>query len=721
MPTIKDIAREAGVSHGTVSNVLNKTGKVSIEKIRLVEEAAKRLGYVPNQQAQMLRQGTPTDVAVILPSLREENYLDFYTALQQSLLAAGYHTAAYLTDDIAGKEQAILNSLPLSRLAAIVTVSCLVSGTPEAYHNLPCPVLYAERVPETLIQGQACLTFDFQSVGSAIGQYLLQQGKRRIAFFSSRRMLGFSGQLYLGLSDTLDGEDAAIQCFTSDLNLLTPKAFETVQSDFRCDAIVTSSTLRAEAVSFACHLSKPDPVPELITLGVSENPLFTTYRLDYGKLGNKACALLLSHLQSHTPLPKLTVFAAEGFPYQFPNLIRKKPQTLTMLAIRSPSLNALEKLLPMFEELTNIHLQLTTLAYNDLHTQIPMMNENFHYDLVRMDMARLDLLAGQTYLPLDEAGISSLNLPQQLFRSSYDDYSYANGIRYALPFDSCIQLLLYRKDLFEDATLSRLYYERFHETLTVPESYRQYLQVAEFFTSAQNPDAPTKFGATQTTGSAMTAASDFLPFYLERCDRLFDKKQMIRLDSPEMIDAMTQYQRMTAFSVQERWWDSSMRLFADGQTATTVIYSNHAALTMNTKHSNIVGNIGAGIIPGGHPLLGGGIIGISRYSRKVEACLQFLQWYYSRDIAALLTRLGGTSPVTDADSDFRNLNVAPWTGVARKSFDLGQRGTGKIQIPGFSNYRYEFALGTAVRNLTSGAMTPEQAARFAQTMYDNSL
>ena len=44
MPTMKDIAREAGVSHGTVSNVLNKTGKVSIEKIRLVEEAAKRLG-----------------------------------------------------------------------------------------------------------------------------------------------------------------------------------------------------------------------------------------------------------------------------------------------------------------------------------------------------------------------------------------------------------------------------------------------------------------------------------------------------------------------------------------------------------------------------------------------------------------------------------------------------------------------------------------------------
>ena len=71
MPTINDIAKEAGVSHGTVSNVLNKTGKVSIEKIQLVENAIKKLGYVPNVQAQRLRQGSPNTIAVILPSLKE--------------------------------------------------------------------------------------------------------------------------------------------------------------------------------------------------------------------------------------------------------------------------------------------------------------------------------------------------------------------------------------------------------------------------------------------------------------------------------------------------------------------------------------------------------------------------------------------------------------------------------------------------------------------------
>ena len=51
MPTIKDIAARAGVSHGAVSNVLNKRGNVSAEKIQLVEQAARELGYQLNAQA----------------------------------------------------------------------------------------------------------------------------------------------------------------------------------------------------------------------------------------------------------------------------------------------------------------------------------------------------------------------------------------------------------------------------------------------------------------------------------------------------------------------------------------------------------------------------------------------------------------------------------------------------------------------------------------------
>ena len=50
MPTIKDIAKEAGVAQGTVSNVLNGRGNVSSDKIILVEQACAKLGYTMNQR-----------------------------------------------------------------------------------------------------------------------------------------------------------------------------------------------------------------------------------------------------------------------------------------------------------------------------------------------------------------------------------------------------------------------------------------------------------------------------------------------------------------------------------------------------------------------------------------------------------------------------------------------------------------------------------------------
>ena len=53
MATILDVANLAGVSQGTVSNVLNRKGNVSSEKIKVVEEAAKQLGFTINEKAKM--------------------------------------------------------------------------------------------------------------------------------------------------------------------------------------------------------------------------------------------------------------------------------------------------------------------------------------------------------------------------------------------------------------------------------------------------------------------------------------------------------------------------------------------------------------------------------------------------------------------------------------------------------------------------------------------
>ena len=74
MATIKDIAKKAGVAQGTVSNVLNGKGNVSSDKIRRVMEAARQLGYVPNERAALLRKGTNDCLALVMPDSRSRQY-----------------------------------------------------------------------------------------------------------------------------------------------------------------------------------------------------------------------------------------------------------------------------------------------------------------------------------------------------------------------------------------------------------------------------------------------------------------------------------------------------------------------------------------------------------------------------------------------------------------------------------------------------------------------
>lgn len=72
MATMNDIAKAAGVSRGTVSNVLNGRGCVSYEKIRMVEDAAARLGYSLDKRASTLRKGVSGSIALIIPDISEK-------------------------------------------------------------------------------------------------------------------------------------------------------------------------------------------------------------------------------------------------------------------------------------------------------------------------------------------------------------------------------------------------------------------------------------------------------------------------------------------------------------------------------------------------------------------------------------------------------------------------------------------------------------------------
>lgn len=721
MPTINDIAKEAGVSHGTVSNVLNKTGKVSIEKIQLVENAIKKLGYVPNVQAQRLRQGSPNTIAVILPSLKEAKYIDFFTALQLNFPKSQKSLLVYQTEDIPAEEEVILDNLRASGLAALIVISTLSKECLEKYRSLHCPIVFVERRPRTLRTDEWFLSFDPQKIGAAVTAFCAQKHWRSIAYFGVERHGEAENPIFSSLQKCAQAQGLALAHIPSGYKLALNQAFELAQNAAPYDVILTQSSVCTDALLRAFRLLHIQKIPPILTIGACAalpEKAVELYHLDYGFLGIRIIKLFSKLDRDSASAEKELFYAPKGFADSFPGLQRMPDTELTMLTLENPSTQALRKLLPEFEHRSGIRIKLIGVPYDDLLAQLNLIGPHFTYDMIRIDVAQFGDIGQSIYRPLDELSISPEGLSPRLIKNGYDSYSMLNGRVYALPLDPSVQIFLYRTDLFHDAKLCRAYYERFHENLVVPTTYEQYLHAAEFFTRSCNPDSPTEYGTTMTCGSASVAASDFLPFYLSRIDRFGSTPETLRLDSPEMQAAMRQYHALEKFSCKQNWWGDSIQKFAEGKTAMTVIYSNYAAELINSGNSVVVGRVGAAILPGCKPLLGGGIVGISRYSQKAEACKQFFHWYYSADVASLLVRLGGTSPIVDAYEDFQNYSIFPWMNTSKKSFGLGQRGVINQTPERFSIPKYEFAVGTAVRNVVQDLMTPEDASRMAQALYD---
>lgn len=129
MATIKDIAQLAGVSHGTVSNVLNGRGNVSMQKILQVEKAAHQLGYSMDERARWLRQPCDHAIGIVLPNLQNDCFATLYSTLSAHMQQAGYYSFLYLTNDIPDQEEAALSELAGRKVSGVVLVTCQSQGS----------------------------------------------------------------------------------------------------------------------------------------------------------------------------------------------------------------------------------------------------------------------------------------------------------------------------------------------------------------------------------------------------------------------------------------------------------------------------------------------------------------------------------------------------------------------------------------------------------------
>src|SRR5664279_6615536 len=129
MPTtMKDIARDLGVSIVTVSKVLRNHEDISEETRKRVLNRVKELNYTPNMAARGLVTGKTYLVGLVVPSLLHPFFAEVAKALSRSLLKKGYCLTISTSEDDPELEEEEINRLLSRRLDALVVASSRTSS-----------------------------------------------------------------------------------------------------------------------------------------------------------------------------------------------------------------------------------------------------------------------------------------------------------------------------------------------------------------------------------------------------------------------------------------------------------------------------------------------------------------------------------------------------------------------------------------------------------------
>lgn len=120
MVTILDVAREAGVSPATVSRAFNNHPSVGPEYVRRVREAAKKLGYRPNQMASNLRKQTSNVIALIIPDVGNNFHTAIARGVEDVAQEAGLSVLLGNSDENGQKEARYLEVAESQRVAGVL-------------------------------------------------------------------------------------------------------------------------------------------------------------------------------------------------------------------------------------------------------------------------------------------------------------------------------------------------------------------------------------------------------------------------------------------------------------------------------------------------------------------------------------------------------------------------------------------------------------------------
>src|SRR5438034_5259687 len=181
--TIRDVAKEAGVSTATVSNVLNKTGKVGRSTHRVVLSAVKRLGYVPDVHARHLASRDRRTLGIIVSDIENPFFPEVIKSFEVRARELGYDAILSDTNYDPRRTREAAERMMEHKVRGVAIMTSEISL--RLIHELArrkIAVTFLDLAPARGYMSH--LRIDYFSGVEQIVKYLHSNGHRRIAFIA---------------------------------------------------------------------------------------------------------------------------------------------------------------------------------------------------------------------------------------------------------------------------------------------------------------------------------------------------------------------------------------------------------------------------------------------------------------------------------------------------------------------------------------------------------
>jgi len=335
MPTIRDVAKLAGVAPITVSRVINHAEYITDETRQRVEEAIRTLGYVPNSLARSLRSRQTRMLALVLTDITNPFWTTVARGVEDAASDAGFSVILCNTDESEAEQERYIRIILEKQVDGVLLVP---AGNPEE----PVCFIQSQHVPVVVLDRRVSSDLGVDSVRSDsiagardLVRLLISLGHERIAIMTGpqdvstavdrvtgyRQAMQEAGLAYelvlYGEYDLASGYRLANEALGSDLRptfaendlatgfKLTGQALQSnprPTAFFAANNFLAIGALRALRAS---HLQVPeqvalvgfDDLPEALVV----DPFLTVAAQPAYEMGHKSTELLLARLTGHAP------------------------------------------------------------------------------------------------------------------------------------------------------------------------------------------------------------------------------------------------------------------------------------------------------------------------------------------------------------------------------------------------------------------------------------